>query len=186
MFYLWGFANLYNVTPGFVYPIFRKIDDNNKGGYFISDGQSYRINSFREVVLPDKLKIYKYFVHQIKVEIGSENIYGFVGNNKLIAGTFNTILPYLNNIIGKTNDQLLKKEIKLFIDNIQRAKIQDNFDNIMATLDEMKKESLNIVIVKQNEIIVDKKSYIKERKVTNKIKLLTNTLQKKYKVTVKP
>ncbi len=133
MYSLIGFANLFNVVPGFVYPVF-----SNQGELYWEDGNELKIVAFdpiRFVNLPEIIPVYDDNIYQI----GMDTIYGFVKNenNEIIFGNETIILPCLIRFGNETDDFEARKEISRFLLSLIKKKKQVEGDLLSLFLEQL-------------------------------------------------
>lgn len=119
---LYGFMNLFDIIPCFVYPIFQY---NNK--YYFQEGENDKLIGFVPVKLSayamiHKIKDYKYIVgiKDTILSISSKPLYAFQTNkDKIVCGMSDFILSFFE--YYQTDNIVLKEEINDFRNELPDA-----------------------------------------------------------------
>lgn len=117
-----GIMNRFGVYPDFVYPIFE-----NNGKFYFPKASNGIIISFREIKDVNYIKkirflddfefdnLYDYY------DVGDEQVIAFQLNQKdFYISDLKSFVPFIKNY--KTDDYILKEEIDVFLDIINREK----------------------------------------------------------------
>lgn len=143
IYFLCGFINIFNVIPAFVTPVFKnklslgyfvqyvenkslKLDKFTSDSVFLSNVNFYGIYNFEirffnldknSFVEGDKNRSHTLYVGLNKP------IFGFQTEKEIVYGEMESFMKFLNKF--DTSDQYLKAEIKDFIENIDKFKINE-------------------------------------------------------------
>lgn len=130
-YYLAGFINLHAVFPAFVYPVF--VDQSNPKCYYLEDGFSKTIKSFREIELDSLLPMYKnkslLQESELQYSVGSQTVYAFMKDpTDVVYGNIDFLVQFLWNYQRTISDNLLIDEINTFLKECFIQKYKDGFE----------------------------------------------------------